>query len=63
MEHPHCSYPQLLTVEQLQNALQVSRTTAYQLIHNRTIPSVKIGRSVRVRLSDVEDYIEANSRG
>ena len=46
----------LVTGGQLQDVLQVSRTPSYQLIHTRKKPSGKIGRSVRVRLGDVNDH-------
>jgi excisionase family DNA binding protein len=40
--------PIVLTVQQVQNVLGVSKTTAYELIHTGAIASVKIGRAFRV---------------
>jgi len=40
--------PIVLTVQQVQNVLAISKTTAYELIHTGAIASVKIGRTFRV---------------
>ncbi|MHB8806567.1 MAG: helix-turn-helix domain-containing protein [Anaerolineaceae bacterium] len=40
--------------------LHVSRAYAYQLMRQRIIPTVKIGRSVRVRPADLEEFIARN---
>jgi excisionase family DNA binding protein len=40
--------PLVLSVQQVQEILAVSKTTAYQLVHTGTIPSIRIGRSFRV---------------
>ena len=49
----------LLTFEDLMGVLSVSRRTAVRLRDNGSIPAVKIGRSVRFRLSDVQRFIES----
>ena len=36
------------------------RAYAYQLMRQRIIPTVKIGRSVRVRPADLEEFIARN---
>jgi len=48
----------LLTFEDLTEVLSVSRRTAIRLRDNGSIPAVKIGRSVRFRLSDIQAFIE-----
>ena len=40
--------PLVLSVQQVQNVLDVSKTTAYELVHTGAIASVRIGRSFRV---------------
>jgi excisionase family DNA binding protein len=50
---------QLLTVEDVADALKASETTAKRLISSGKLPSVHIGRSVRVRPSDLQKFIEA----
>jgi excisionase family DNA binding protein len=51
---------EFLTVYQVQERLQIGRTTAYSLLYSRCIPSTRIGRSLRVRESDLERFIKAN---
>ena len=49
-----------LTISELCELLGIGRTLAYQLVAERAIPAVKIGRAVRVRKADVESWLEAN---
>lgn len=50
----------LLNVAEVAYYLKISRSFAYQLIGRGIIPSVRIGRSVRVRPKDIERYISQN---
>ncbi|MEW6230623.1 MAG: helix-turn-helix domain-containing protein [Bacillota bacterium] len=52
----------LLSPDQVAKRLGVSISTTYRLLQARVIPSVLVGRQVRVRESAVEDYISANER-
>jgi excisionase family DNA binding protein len=52
------SFPDLLTIAELQEVLRVQRTTAYGLIREKAIPVVRVGRLVRVRKADVASFIE-----
>ncbi len=52
------SDPDLLTLAQVAEHLQVSRWTVYQLIWAGELHSVHIGRCHRVRAKDVDAYIE-----
>jgi excisionase family DNA binding protein len=38
----------LLTVPETAKLLRVNRDTAYRLVHDGAIPSVKLGRSLRI---------------
>lgn len=38
----------LLTVEQIAKLLQISKTSAYALVHQQDFPTLKIGRCLRV---------------
>ena len=49
-----------LTVADLCELLGIGRTLAYQLVAERTIPAVRIGRAIRVRKVDVEEWLEEN---
>jgi excisionase family DNA binding protein len=48
----------LLKGEDVARLLNISRSFAYQLIQRREIPIVKLGRSVRVRPEDLEQFIK-----
>jgi excisionase family DNA binding protein len=50
--------PDLLTLTQVAERLQVSRWTIYQLIWAGELASVHIGRCHRIRNKDVDAYIE-----
>ena len=46
-----------LTVPEIADELRVSKMTVYRLVNDRELPSVRIGRSVRVRRADLDHYI------
>ncbi len=50
--------PALLTVEATARALQLGRSKVYQLIARGDIPSVQVDGSRRVRVRDLEAYVE-----
>ena len=50
-------YSDLMTMKELQAALQVGRNKAYQLIKSGDIRSIRIGKSIRVPKRFVIDYI------
>lgn len=60
MENTNTQFTNLLTGEEIAKILNVSRAYAYQLMRQRMIPTVKIGRSVRVRQEDLEQFISTN---
>ncbi|MEO6834757.1 MAG: helix-turn-helix domain-containing protein [Candidatus Tumulicola sp.] len=49
--------PLVLTVQQIQDILDVSKTTAYELVHTGAIPSVRIGRTFRVTRAAVAEFL------
>ena len=49
--------PQLLKANDVAEILQISRAKAYQLMQIGEIPTVRIGRSVRVLLTDLQEFI------
>jgi excisionase family DNA binding protein len=51
----------LLKATEIAKILQVSRSTAYQMMLRNDIPTVHIGKAVRVRQSDLDEFI--NRRG
>lgn len=48
----------LLTVEEAARYLGIGRTLAWRLIQERELPSLRIGRCVRVPLRDLEAWVE-----
>jgi len=53
----------LLKGSDVADMLNISRAFAYQLMREGKIPTVKIGRAVRVRVDDVLTYIDENVAG
>jgi len=55
--------PDFLTVPQVAKRLQLGSNVVYQLIHARTLPSVRIGRSIRISRPVLERWVaEADGR-
>jgi len=50
--------PMLVTVDQVAKMLGIGRTTAWELIRRQKIKSVKIGRTRRVPIEAIQEYIE-----
>ena len=48
----------LLTIPEVVDRTSIARTTVYLLIRDGRLPSVKIGRSRRVREADLDVFIE-----
>lgn len=48
----------LLTVEQAAKELQIARRRIYELTAAGVLPSVKIGKSRRIRSTDLAAYVE-----
>lgn len=50
-------YPDILTIEELQEALGIGRSTAYHLINSDAIKHWRIGKSIKVPKLYLLDYI------
>lgn len=53
----------ILTVEQMAEVLQISRSYAYQLAHQRGFPVVRLGRVLRVPRAALEAWLEKQAEG
>lgn len=53
----------LLTYREVAAWLSISESYVRRLVMHRKIPIVKIGRSVRFRPTDIEQWIERRNRG
>lgn len=51
-----------MKVPQVAEFLQIGRSRAYELVGSGEIPSVKIGRSVRVSRKELERWLEQQRR-
>jgi excisionase family DNA binding protein len=52
------SKPILLSVVEVAQMLSIGRTAAWELVRKQRIKSVKIGRTRRVPVSAVQEYVE-----
>lgn len=52
----------LLTRAEAQQALRVSACTMFNMIRSQEIPAMKIGRSYRIRQSDLDNYLKKQSQ-
>ena len=50
----------LLKVAEVAQILNISKSLAYRLIQSGDLPSIRLGRSVRVRPADLEQFIQSN---
>ena len=51
------SNTEMMTVKELQAQLKIGRNKAYELIRSGEIPSINIGRQIRILKADVIDYL------
>lgn len=51
----------VLTIEQVAELLQISKTHAYALAHKRGFPSVRLGRCLRVPRAALEAWLAARA--
>lgn len=51
----------LLNADELAAQLRISLSKAYALMRQGEIPTVRMGRSIRVRQKDVDDFIRRNT--
>jgi excisionase family DNA binding protein len=62
-EMPEVKIPQLFTVAQVAHCLALSRSKIYAMMDAGRLPYVKLGRSRRIKSTDVVDVVNANTRG
>ena len=51
----------LVKVSEGARLLNISQRTYWDLLHERKLPCVRIGRAVRTPLAAIHEFIEANS--
>jgi excisionase family DNA binding protein len=53
----------LLTVEETAAQLRIARRRVFDMIRDGTLPSVKIGKSRRIRQADLAEYVASLGGG
>ena len=53
---------ELLTVKEASRILSLSISTLYAFVHQKRIPYVKLGKSLRFRRNDLEQWVETQAR-
>jgi|SRR5215212_9996256 len=51
--------PQLLSMDEVCRTLGMGKSWTYRRIKSGEIPSVKLGRSIKVRQEDLEEYLQS----
>ena len=51
----------LMTVKELQQYLKIGKNTAYRMINNNEVPTVKIGNRVYVVVDKLQRYIDTHT--
>lgn len=51
------NYPDILSVAQLMEMLQIGKVLAYKLIESKNIKAIKIGREYKVLKNSIIDFI------
>ena len=54
---------ELLTVEETADILNLSRSRVYELLASERLPSIRIGRSRRIRLIAIQEFITSLEDG
>ena len=49
---------ELLSIPQVCQYLGMGKSWVYRRIHDQEIPSVRLGRTIKIRRSDLEQYLE-----
>ena len=57
---PNGRGPQLLSIPEVCKALGIGKSWTYRRIKSGEIPSVKLGRSVKIKREDLERYLESH---
>ena len=50
-------YPEILTLKQCQEILQIGKNLMLYMIHNEEIPAFRVGKQWRIRREDLEQFM------
>ena len=51
-------YPDILTVPQVAQVLGVGRKAVYDLVNNKILGAIRVGRSIKVPKFSLEEYVK-----
>ena len=54
--------PNMITIKELQDVLEIGKNTAYNLVKRKDFPSVKIGREYKIFADDLNDWIRKQQK-
>ncbi len=56
---PQSRGPELLSIPEVCHSLGMGKSWVYRRVKSGEIPSVKLGRSIKVKREDLEEYLES----
>ena len=62
INRPESRDVELMSIPQVCQYLGMGKSWIYRRIHNQEIPSVRLGRTIKIRRSDLEQYLEDHSQ-
>lgn len=51
---------EFLTISEVQRVLGIGSTKAYSMVQSGELPAIRVGRTLRVRVRDIEEWAERN---
>lgn len=61
IENSFREYPDIVSIPQLTDMLQIGKNTAYELVASNEIKSIRIGRIYKIPKQNVIDYLNRAS--
>lgn len=58
MDNDFEDFPQVMTVEELAAALRIGRNAAYQLVRDKAIRAIKVGRNIRIPRAALVEFLD-----
>ena len=57
------SYPDVMSVQQVQSALRIGRTAVYRLLESNEIRCFKIGNAYKIPKTSLIEFVQRNAEG
>lgn len=59
---PFKDFPDVMNIAQMQSALGIGRSTAYNLIRNGEVGHIRIGNAIRIPKQTLINYLQGNTK-